>query len=1204
MHTCEFCKRSIPGKALYCGYCGRGRSFVDDNAVTGITPVDGVQTINDSRHTPAPDWPLSNQPGASASSVSDDEDVERELLASYEDDDDEETLPQQIEKKNKEDDDDDRYVLPFAPSWSQSAATKPPLQGIAINSAPYASSARVLSPSAPSPTPNTPPPASNTPPSVPNVLYAPNTPPSQRAVYLGSLPTPTTHKQATPHAPDSSARPTFLMVVIIAFICSSVLTMVLVGIWLDRQVTASPAVAHLIGVARHGQRMIVQGDHFSPGSKVIITIDAPLTPQGRASLANSASLAVPSLSSATAAGTGTTAKLTQSVDSSGSFTISFLVNPLWSAGSQHNVYVYDQGGDLINILPFSLPSESTQVGLLGCVGDDAPIMLGPVVAGSTQSISKTISLCRQGTGPLDWTANWNKGQKWLQVASSGHIAGTQPGQLKLQGLPTGLQPGSYTTNVVFSSKESLATVSRTVILQVVKTVSPTTIPSSPTQPQLPTQPQSPAQPCLTTSSGGLSFDALEQQGNTLYNTVAVSNCGDSGTLTATAQSDGNWLSVGSSGGTLAGGDIRDVQISASGPTLTAGTYNGQITFNLGTSSTVLPVQFIVHPLNTVTSCLNVDTSSLVFNGSLGQVPPSAQYITLKNCGSDGHLSIAENTSDGASWLGSNASSYNFTGGTEQRVPISVSSTNLSASGSYQGNVVLTLGSATIRVNVVFNVAGSCLTANTPPLTFSAVVGQDASPASANVNVTNCGALGTWYTSPVMNNGTGWLSLGQTSRAITPGETQNVSVNVASKQLKVGNYTGQVLILLGSSTVSVRVTLIVKPAGPIIDTPCIRTNTSDLSFSSSVNQNPDEQTVTVSNCGYAGQLNATSSAHWIAATIPSATLKANGYQDVQVQLSTAGLMAGDHTGTLTFNLGGYTQVVTIHLTVATPASACVGVGRSEIDLAPAAAYSSVRIANCGNAGVLTSQIASLSGGDPSWLNFEGAGAQLAAGQGTTQGVSLNAAQVGKLAPGTYSALLTFTIQVGSVTDQKTVTVRLNVQPATTPKTSGRTPIKDSAPIVGITPTTGTTPKAGSTPKTKNAPIVGTTPTAGSTPTAGTTPTTGTIPTTAPTPTPVPPTPTPVPSAPTLKAQAVPTPTTVPPTPTPVPPTPKVQAAPVALPTPTPVPPTPTPTPVPPTPKVQAAPVASPTPVPPKATPVLPTPTVTPTITPTVPVKPRK
>jgi hypothetical protein len=1189
MHTCKFCKRPITGKALYCGYCGRGRSFADDNAVTGITPVDGVQTINDGRHTPAPDWPLSNQ--SDASSVSDDEDVERELLASYEDDDDDETLPQQIEKKHKEAD-DDRYVLPFAPSWGQSASTQPPLKSkpIAINSAPYASSARVLSPSAPSPTPNTPPPASNTPPSVPNVLYAPNTPPSQRAVYMGSLPTPTTHKQATP--PSPAARPTFLMVVIIAFICSSILTMVLVGIWLGRQVTAGPPVAHLIGVARHGQRMIVQGDHFSPGSKVIITIDAPLTPQGRASLANSTNLAVPFLSSAAAAGTGstgTTAKLTQSVDSGGSFTISFLVNPLWSAGSQHNVYVYDQGGDLINILPFSLPSESTQIGLLGCVGDGSPIMLGPVVAGTTQPISKTISLCRQGTGPLDWTANWNKGQKWLQVASSGHIAGTQPGQLKLQGLPAGLQPGSYTTDVVFSSKASLATVSRTVILQVVKTIAPTSTSST-------TQPQSPAQSCLTTSTGALSFDALEQQSNTLYNTFTVSNCGDSGTLTATAQSDGNWLSVGSSGGTLAGGDIRDVQISASGPALNAGTYNGQITFNLGTSSTVLPVQFTVHPLNTVASCLNVDTSSLVFNGSLGQTPPPAQYITLKNCGSAGHLSIAENTSDGASWLGGNAPTYDFKGGTEQRIPISVLSTNLSASGSYQGNVVLTLGSATVRVHVVFNVTGSCLTGGAPPLTFSAVVGQDASPASANVNITNCGALGTWYASPVMNNGTDWLTLGQTSRAITPGETQNVSVNIASKQLKVGNYTGQVLILLGSSTVSVRVTLIVKPARPIIDTPCIKANTSDLSFNSYVNQNPDEQTVTVSNCGFTGQLNATSSANWIAATIPSATLKANGYQDVQVKLSTAGLTKGDHTGTLTFNLGGYTQVVTIHLTVATPVSACVGAGPSEIDLTSAAANASVRITNCGSAGVLSSQVAGLQGGDTSWLNLEGVGGQLAAGQGTRQGVSLNVAQVSKLAPGTYSALLTFTMQVGSVTDQKAVTVTLNVQSVKTPKTSGSTPttgstpIKDKAPIVGSTPTAGTTPTTGTTPTAGSTPTTGTTPTAGTTPTVGTTPTIGTTPTASNTPNAV--------SAPTAGTTpttgSTPTVGTTPTTGS----TPTVGATPTTGSTPT----------VGTTPTTGTTPTAGTTPTT-SSTPKVSTtptviPTITPTITPTVPVKPKK
>jgi len=433
------------------------------------------------------------------------------------------------------------------------------------------------------------------------------------------------------------------MIVIIAFIGSSILTLALVVIWFGRQATTNQPVAHLVGVARRGERMIVQGDHFAPGSKVIITIDAPLSSQGQAALANAASISAPLFFSAATTGGSTTEKLTQSVDSSGSFIVSFLINPLWASGTEHNVYVYNQSGSLITILPFSLSSESTQIGLLGCIGDASPIMLGPIVEGSTQPVSKTISLCRQGTGPLDWTANWNKGQKWLKVEPSGHIAGAQPGQLMIQGMPGGLQPGSYTTSVVFSSTKSQATVSRTVILQIMRKIVPVTTP--PTSPLPP-----PTVPCLSASPSAISFDALEQQSNTLYNTIAVTNCGDSGTLTATAHSDGGWLGVGSSGGTLVGGGIRNVQITASGPALKPGTYTGHITFQLGSSSVDLAVQFTVHQTTIVRSCLNVDTSSLVFNGSLGATPPPSQYVKLENCGSDGHLSMSQNTNDGANWL--------------------------------------------------------------------------------------------------------------------------------------------------------------------------------------------------------------------------------------------------------------------------------------------------------------------------------------------------------------------------------------------------------------------------------------------------------------------------------------------------------------------------------------------------------------------------
>src|SRR6266496_2891877 len=229
MHTCEFCKRPMPEKAVYCGYCGRRKSLANDNAVTGITPVDGLQTIN-SPQTPAPSWPADDQPGVPASDLSDDEEVERELLASYEDEDDnEETLLQKIEQKKDDDEDDDKFVLPFVPPWSQPASVNPPLQGgrIAINSAPAAPPPRILPPRTP---PNTPLPASNTPP-------APGTPLSRHATFMNSMPTPATHKQVTPQRPASRLHPTCLMVVIIAFIGSSILTLALVIVWFGRQAT-------------------------------------------------------------------------------------------------------------------------------------------------------------------------------------------------------------------------------------------------------------------------------------------------------------------------------------------------------------------------------------------------------------------------------------------------------------------------------------------------------------------------------------------------------------------------------------------------------------------------------------------------------------------------------------------------------------------------------------------------------------------------------------------------------------------------------------------------------------------------------------------------------------------------------------------------------------------------------------------------------
>src|SRR6266536_4440931 len=146
MHTCEFCKRMMPDKALYCGHCGRRRGAVGDESLTGITPEEGLN-LSDLNTKMASEnaifrfAPPSNDnesqsslPGQQAASASyesdDDEDLERELLASY--DEEGATLTavssQHGTEEEEDDEDDDKVLFPFVPPWSQAAPANMPLQ--------------------------------------------------------------------------------------------------------------------------------------------------------------------------------------------------------------------------------------------------------------------------------------------------------------------------------------------------------------------------------------------------------------------------------------------------------------------------------------------------------------------------------------------------------------------------------------------------------------------------------------------------------------------------------------------------------------------------------------------------------------------------------------------------------------------------------------------------------------------------------------------------------------------------------------------------------------------------------------------------------------------------------------------------------------------------------------------------------------------
>jgi hypothetical protein len=83
--------------------------------------------------------------------------------------------------------------------------------------------------------------------------------------------------------------------------------------------------------------------------------------------------------------------------------------------------------------------------------------------------------------------------------------------------------------------------------------------------------------------------------------VVVSTCGAAGTWTVSATTDtnANWLSISPSGGNLQGGATQQATVAASIAQLGAGTYHGKLLFTNGSGQFVLYVTLSVQSLPTL-----------------------------------------------------------------------------------------------------------------------------------------------------------------------------------------------------------------------------------------------------------------------------------------------------------------------------------------------------------------------------------------------------------------------------------------------------------------------------------------------------------------------------------------------------------------------------------------------------------------------------
>ncbi len=1036
MKTCEFCKSVSPDNSRFCGQCGRKLSapeetYTGDSITLASWPVlhdptaavgentfsnTGIKKETTSRH----DTPIL---GAY-------EDGKREILHAYNAINE---YDASIIHKNpeEEEDEEDNKVVPFLPMPGIPSSPGVPFvqNPLYINQVPSVSPPYIPGPSGLGITPPggslapqfTQPAQPMQPASWPQVQLAPQ---------HDAIPTQPLRHPRPGHRQflrQRHLRPTCLVVVVVASILVSILIAIIA--WFPKSTPLSSPIAELIGVPILGKAVILHGGDFAPGETVTYTVDVKLgaSTQGNTLVGSSNSMNVSALLSASQSGQSA-ALQHKTADGDGTFNATIFIDPNWGAGSIHTVYVYNHDGKLIRSLPFTVVVPVAQTGLVGCVNGADRIILGPISEGSTHPVSKTITLCTRGSGPVNWTARSD--QRWLHLNQSGQIMAPQNGQVIFSASANGLKPGAYTTSVIFSSRQSNVKVSLNVTFVVLQKAASGQTSLS-------------AIACVSATPQLLSFVDTAKQSNTLLQRVTISNCGDSGTWSASASTGngGQWLGIDSSGGTLPSGGLQDVIIAVSSANLQPGTYTGHINFSIGSSNIAVQVTFTVRSAQTAPPCIRANTQSLIFVGSAGQSNPSPQQVGLINCGATGHWATSIVTDDGTNWLSINPTGGNLKMGGTQKVSVSVSSIPLlNNKGAYTGKITFAMGSSIITINVTFIVMPQCIRAGPQSLVFASTAGQG-NPSSQFVTIANCGVAGQWLGSVSTDNGADWLSISQSSGHLNLGATQNVEIKVSSAQLSPGKtYTGQILFAMGASTSSIQVKFTVKQSKQ-----CISVSTDSLSFTSIQDQgDPDSRSVAVGNCGdstgkWSSSIYTDNGTPWVSTDPSGGELKSGESQYVSIRLSTEGLSVRDYHGYITFSMGSSSSTVKITLKIKPrPPIACIRRDQQALTFTStltensnttvtSSGFQTEEITNCGDAGDWSVQV--LKDSDKAnWLRLEPTSGFLQKGQSKDVVVTVDS---NGLDAGTYSATLQFKIIVSSgATDTKNVRVTLTVSSPST------------------------------------------------------------------------------------------------------------------------------------------------------------------------------
>ena len=399
----------------------------------------------------------------------------------------------------------------------------------------------------------------------------------------------------------------------------------------------------------------------------------------------------------------------------------------------------------------------------------------PLTIGATSSCS----------GAINWKAT--SASNWLTVTpASGQLKGAGNTVTSVGVNASGLKPGTYISNLAFTSPQSTQTVMVTLIIQA---------------------PPPPSEPIMGATPLSLNFSTTQGMPSPPGQVVTITNTGG-GALTWHTQVNiqaSGWLGAGPTGGTIAAHQTGQVTVYINTAGLTPNTYVGQIVL-LGTDASgatasgspqTISVNLLVLP---PCALQQPSSSSVAFSATQGMGNPSSQMVSIVASGNCAWpLSWQATKLVRAPWLQLSPSSGTLAAsGQPTSINLNVNISRLNV-GTYSTTVSIAASDGPNSVQgspqsfmVTVTILPPCVLSVVPlTLPFSVAQGQPAPPAqSFSLSESGNCALPVTWTATGDSGSSSWLTIGPPTSGTG---SATVSVNVNPTGLVPGTYAGKITV---------------------------------------------------------------------------------------------------------------------------------------------------------------------------------------------------------------------------------------------------------------------------------------------------------------------------------------------------------------------------------------------------------------------------